>query len=105
MIFNKPLENQWKISFSVIVATLQLTERNEQALLDQARNHGNPCKLKQFYSVLRSDDAGNLIINWKKHGIQQTLIKPKGNKLFSAYGDLTINGTQQASTAGAALEL
>ena len=89
----------------MIVGTLQLTERNEQALLDQARNHANPCKIKQFDSVLRSDGAGNLIIIWKKHGGKQTLIKPIENELFSDYGDLTINGTHQASTAGAAQEL
>jgi hypothetical protein len=100
MVRSKHLQNQWKTSFSVIVGTLQLTERNEQALLDQARNHENPCKIKHFDSVLQSDDAGNLVINWKKHGETQTLIKPMGNELFSDYGDLTINRTQQTSTAG-----
>ena len=35
-----------------------------------------------------------------KDGIQQTLIKPMENKLSSEYGDLTINRTQRASTAG-----
>ncbi len=75
----------------MIVGTLQLTERNEQALLDQARNHENPCKIKQFYSVLRPDDAGNLAINWKKDGGQQTLIKPMENQLFSDCGNLAIN--------------
>ena len=92
-------------SFSVIVGTLQLTERNEQALLDQARNHENPCEIKRFYSVLRPDVAGNLAINWEKHGERQTLLKPIENKRFGDYGDLTINGTQQASTAGATQEI
>ena len=84
----------------MIVGTLQLTERNEQALLDQARNHENPCKIKHFDGVLRSDDAGNLTINWNKDGEKQTLIKPMENQLFSDCGNLTIDRTQRASTAG-----
>ena len=74
----------------MIVGTLQLTERNEQALLDQARNHENPCKIKQFDSVLRSDDAGNLAINWQKHGGKQTLIKPMETSFSVIVGTLQL---------------
>ena len=35
-----------------------------------------------------------------KHDLQQNLIKPLENQLSSDCGDLAINGTQQASTAG-----
>ena len=60
----------------------------------------NPCKIKHVDSVLQFDDAGNLTVKWGKHGEKQTLIKLLENKLFSDYGDLTINRTQQTSIAG-----
>ena len=53
------------MSFSVSVGTLQLTEHKDQTLLDQDRNRGNPCKIKQFYSKLHWDNAANLTINSK----------------------------------------
>ena len=35
-----------------------------------------------------------------KHDLEQTLVNPMENKLFSECGDLTINRTQRTSTAG-----
>ena len=54
-----------EIKLSVMVGTLQLTARSEQALPDQARNHAKPCEIKQNDDVLLSDDDGNLTIHLK----------------------------------------
>ena len=92
----KPMENELFCD----CGTLQLTEHKDQTLLDQRRNRENPCKIKQFYSKLHWDNAANLTINSKQHDFQPTLINPMENSLFSDCGDLTINRTQRASTAG-----
>ena len=84
---------------------LQLTGRNKEALLDQARKHENPCKIIHFISVIRLVDTGNLTINWTKHVSQQTLIKPMENELFGDDEYLTIDRTQQTSTAGQGQEM
>ena len=89
-----------EIKLSVMVGTLQLTARSEQALPDQARNHAKPCEIKQIYHVLQSDDAENLTINLKKHDFQRALIKPMENELFRDCADLTINGVQRRDTVG-----
>ena len=54
-----------EVKLSVMVGTLQLTARSEQALPDQARNHAKPCETKQICNVLQSYDAENLTINLK----------------------------------------